>query len=323
MPFPFQCDDYAKGHVTGDLCHALCVTHELQHTKCLKAQLNGPVESGKKAIVFLGTYNGLKVILKSVYASWRDAPPLSDLPHKQLVPDLAHLSFLKAAAVSARGGIPRFKQNATNQMTLQEFVTFLSMDDDVDDDEHTRAKVQSMWSLLHQVEYITFRSLQGSRFIPKLYGSCGHIFVIEYAESVAILHPWYPFNIREKLLTLLSYSERWDERARTAVQLMDLLTGLKTQFQEEVHPCDLHGNNIGVDAEGTIKVLDADSLLFDSALRHQMNKKQGQACKAHVDCNVGPGCDGRCDRTTGTCTGERKNDNFQVRLVSLIVWLDP
>ena len=207
-------------------------------------------------------------------------------------------------------------------MTLQEFVTFLSMDDDVDDDEHIRAKVQSMWSLLHQVEYITFRSLQGSRFIPKLYGSCGHIFVVEYAETAAILHPWHQFNIREKLLTLLSYSEGWGERTRTAVQLMDLLTGLKTQFQEEVHPCDLHSNNFGVDAGGTIKVIDADGLLFDSTLRYRMNKTRSQACKVHKDCNVGPNCYGWCNQTTGTCTGKRVNNDIQVRNIWLRWWFD-
>lgn len=54
----------------------------------------------------------------------------------------------------------------------------------IDLDYHTAtAAVASAESLLHQTEYVTVNSLQGTGIVPQLYGSCGNFYAVEYTPT--------------------------------------------------------------------------------------------------------------------------------------------
>lgn len=139
-------------------------------------------------------------------------------------------------------------------------------------------------------------------------------YVMEYVGPTAVLHP--PQKFGEVKLPEIPRGNQWRQRAKTALQIMDIVAVMKTGFSEELQHCDVKSPNFGLSTNGTIKTVDVDNLYFDNRLRKQL-KSDRRSCKSHDECGIYT-CKGWCDFLIGKCAAERMNNNFQVRLMTTI-----
>ena len=247
--------------------------------------------------------------MKSSYGSWRDTPPIFGSTEGKHAEDVSSFFQKVTTHLTSLLGPQDFWHDLINLQDLVESYFNAAINDSK---PHGRlhSEMQSAWSLLTQVEYVMLRSLQEASFIPKLYGSCGHIYVVEFVGPAMILHP--PGHFFDSEGGGMPYSEDWEHRAQAAVQLLDLLRELKTKYRQHLHHCDITNANLGFGADGSFKLIDIDLLLFDSTLRSLMRGLQTEACQSHRDCDGHPGCRGKCDKSRGKCTGEKGNTDLQV-----------
>jgi len=163
--------------------------------------------------------------------------------------------------------------------------------------------LKNIWSLLNQDEYLLVKVNQHLSYVPKLYGTCGSFYALEYAPPTDILSP-----------SLFQYdSLAWKKRAMSAVKLLNLAQSLNVDLYEPVHICDVKEENFGIGSDNLIKIIDLDSLFFHETM---MRNLADPKCTQHEDCDFFD-CRGWCNES-GLCTPQRSNDNVQVCFFSLI-----
>lgn len=172
------------------------------------------------------------------------------------------------------------------------------------------AAMQSLWYLINQDEYLFLQFFSVQNFLPKIYGTCGHLYAMEYAPTMTVLNPG---------LGEMFFKSSWNERALIAVQILDLLLLLDTGFPHPVHLCDIKGENFGINTNEHIVPIDMDSVF----LRPELEKMMGDDCEKHSDCHFFD-CRGRCklaaenyaktdsSEKKGTCHKKVYNSNLQV-----------
>lgn len=174
-----------------------------------------------------------------------------------------------------------------------------------------KAAIESISSLLAQEEYLIIRLNRHLPYIPKLYGSCGGFYLLEFAPPGDILGQ-----------DVIRYSPSpWIERAKIAIQLLELSHSVDTDFNEPLHMCDVKGMNFGIDSQNTVRFIDLDTIFSNDVMMTFFERE----CSSHDDCDVFD-CKGRCNRTTMTCERRRTNNNLQVSLLviqnslKMILW---
>ncbi|KAK3086001.1 hypothetical protein FSP39_011994 [Pinctada imbricata] len=159
------------------------------------------------------------------------------------------------------------------------------------------AALQSIWSLANQDEYLLIKLYQDLPYIPKLYGSCGGYYLLEFAP---------PGNILNQDFIRYSPSP-WKERAKIALQLIELSQSVDKDFYEPLHICDVKGENFGVDTQNVIKLIDLDTIFFN---KEMLGHLSSGICSKHEDCDFFD-CRGWCNITRNRCTRMRTNNNLQ------------
>ena len=125
--------------------------------------------------------------------------------------------------------------------------------------------------LMYQDEYLFYRFFQLKPGVLKIYGTCGHMYLTEYAESLA-----YKVRLMSNI-----------ERKKLAIQFLDLVHNLdtiylmdrvkksttiasKTQLNKfssiSIHMCDIKLDNFGLNFNGELKIIDTDMLHTESYL---------------------------------------------------------
>ena len=92
------------------------------------------------------------------------------------------------------------------------------------------------WQLVSTEEYILYSVLESNSAILDVYGTCGNMYAVEYAES----QPFLGFQIS------LTDDRSWDFRARLAVALLDMIEALEDTVFGTLHLCDVQESNFGV-----------------------------------------------------------------------------
>jgi hypothetical protein len=108
----------------------------------------------------------------------------------------------------------------------------------------------------------------------------------------------------------------WRKRVDIALGILDISSSLDIDFHEPLHFCDIKEENFGINSNNQVKILDTDSLFFDTSM---MKDLADPKCKAHDDCDFFD-CRGWCDVNTHQCVAKRTNNNIQV--IYLCVNLD-
>ena len=172
------------------------------------------------------------------------------------------------------------------------------------------AAMEGLWSLLHQNEFILLQYLQDYEHLLTIHGSCGSFYLEEMAP------PGHIYN--SPLNNLLFWrSPSWEQRAKLALKLLDLVEYTETKFPEPLHLCDLTPSNLGVGRDGEVRAIDVDTSFLDTHMSRVLQygleptHRRPQACQKHEDCSFDY-CEGWCNLDTGSCTPYRINNNLQV-----------
>ena len=175
---------------------------------------------------------------------------------------------------------------------------------DVDEGQQ-KAAMQSLWELVTQVEYVSFKYMENMKHITHILSTCGGYYTVESGDSspyIATGQVHFKFWLSD-----------WDQRARWAVGVLQLMEESENNSSEYgvVHHCDLADDNFGVGEDGLARAIDVDAVLTDITLKVRLSEST-EHCVKHFDCSIGD-CHGACDLENNKCLNIRVNNNIQVR----------
>ena len=278
----------------GNLCEPLCNSRSIIYEDCLF--------TGKGKKVIAATYKSQKVILKSRYEHLDEFDVLFSINDKEgfAPPDMDYNSFVSL-----------FKNHVESLMGIklkdseENLIRKLWTNPILQNDELTPGEMNSVWTLVQQSEFNYLKYFHGAKFLPDIYGSCGHFYAVEFIPPGKILDP-----------SLLSLSDQWNSapwpnRAKIALGLMDLIASTETFYSEILHLCDVKPDNFGVSKDFAVKAIDIDISFFTPQMQDYLSQPD---CSTDEDCHFFD-CHGACNVATQKCLNIRTNNNFQVKIV--------
>lgn len=159
------------------------------------------------------------------------------------------------------------------------------------------------WHMVDESEILIMLQLAGNSGITQLYGTCGNLFVIQYAPST-------PFD---KLPVVKEYRS-WTLRAKMAIALIEMVESLEDTNLETLFLCDFQESNFGlVESNGryVAKSIDNDLSLFRTELENALTFEMKNNCTTDDDCAYVK-CLVPCNREKGKCSGKLLTNNLQV-----------
>ncbi|XP_077983509.1 divergent protein kinase domain 1C-like [Glandiceps talaboti] len=284
------CDLYQANKIDGNLCPNLCTEHSIQYKSCLY------FKRGKK--VMLMDWNQEDVILKAKHSNLdafyhllvkftQNDKTVTHIPDvetfKKFVHDSVYFAFGRSQEFDK---IELLKRMWTKNIESVESMTL--------------AEKESLWSLLQQDEYIYMKYFN-DKHLPKVFGSCGHFYAMEYIPTGKMLNP-----------SILSLEENfnaapWPNRARIALGFLDLIANLDNAYGDVMHLCDVKNENFGVRKDFSIVAIDIDMAFLNKHMEETLAQPN---CTTNEECDFFD-CHGNCDMKTKKCTKDRKDHNLQ------------
>lgn len=164
------------------------------------------------------------------------------------------------------------------------------------------AMFRTITLLMEEDEYKIIKVLESSGLVSKMYGTCGPLYLQESCPP-GILETEFSFLTEGR-----SSYPSWPDRSAAAVRLLQLVPILEKTFTEPLQLCDVKGGNFGICADNTVRVIDVDSVFFDTALMKTFNYSK---CRTHEECNFFD-CKGVCNAEHQQCYTMKANNNLQV-----------
>ena len=193
--------------------------------------------------------------------------------------------------------LPKKGRDILNSVWSEDFHLYIKNAKD-----HKKARttaMQNIYYFLQQTEYLNLKFFENSGIFPKLFGTCGHFYAMEYIPPGPLLSQNSVFGSEAT----------WRERVKLALRLLELVRNMEYDLHEPLHMCDSKGENFGIAQGYKIKAIDADMAYFDSALEGTLTGTHN--CTSHGECEFFD-CKALCDKQKGRCTGKRLNNNLQV-----------
>lgn len=292
------CKNYTDHKLDGNLCDAICYSRNIIFKKCINYRL------GKK--VLLAECNGIceegktiTAVIKTRTMEGRHFEPLNldTYTNKSLTAESMEIAKTVMNSMISSSTLKTYKsvKDIFTKLWTTDFTSF------VKNAKYPGADVvamESLWSLINQDEFLFMSVFQDVPFIPKIYGSCGAYYMTEFAPPGQILSPNF-FNAKE--------GGMWKKRVDIALGILDISSSLDIDFHEPLHFCDVKEENFGINSNNQVKILDTDSLFFDTSMMKDLSEPK---CKTHDDCDFFD-CRGWCDVKTHECVAKRTNNNIQ------------
>ena len=158
------------------------------------------------------------------------------------------------------------------------------------------------WRMIDKDEFMISFQLENLLVVPRLYGTCGTLFGVEFVPST-------PFN-----LPLFKDSRSWDFRAKLAISLIELVETLEKTDYGTLYLCDVQEGNFGVveiDGQYVVKSIDNDISLYEKSLVKGLEYERNNNCTTDNDCGF-IDCEVKCDHKRGKCSGILESNNLQV-----------
>lgn len=92
------------------------------------------------------------------------------------------------------------------------------------------------WELLETGEYMLNKMLKESRATLDVYGTCGNMYAIQYADA----EPFMGYK------TSLSETRSWNLRARLAIAILELIESIERTPYGTLYLCDVQEANFGI-----------------------------------------------------------------------------
>ncbi|KAK8778550.1 hypothetical protein V5799_020104 [Amblyomma americanum] len=268
------CDAYRKGEISGNLCTHLC-SRDISDIQCQNQHIG-------KDIVFTAIWNSKPVVVKAKKRLITSLDPVYWVDNNKLnhYPDNATFTRMVNSQISYV-----FRRNSTWVETFY-------------GKQFSIAEMNSIYALLQQTEYLFTLALEGLNVAPKILGTCGHAYAVEFLSPLETR-----FSSGHRDATASSFKDR----AMIALRILNTLDILENAMEEEIHQCDMKSNHFGVDAKGLVKMLDLDAFGLHSTV--QANIASSGHCDVDKDCDFFD-CAGRCN-SLGQCDAVVLNNNLQ------------
>ena len=162
------------------------------------------------------------------------------------------------------------------------------------------------WQLIETEEFMLYSLLQGRIGIPDVYGSCGHMYAVQYAPSE-------PFLGASD--TVVTDTRTWKFRAQLTLALLEMIESIEDTPWGTLYLCDIQELNFGVvrrEDRLVAKAIDVDISWFEDAMISAIEHERDKPCKSDEDCDF-ISCKVDCDMNTGKCSGKVASNNLQVK----------
>ncbi|CAD5208833.1 unnamed protein product [Bursaphelenchus xylophilus] len=266
------CQNYKNKKLSGDLCSTICNAKNWTLTD---------FQQGANKRVLKLAVGSQNLVLKATKDFFDDYTLLDPgINEEDLVKTVVEL-------VNARIGF-EWPYNYRNHLMKHLWSTYNQRKTEP---QLSEADKNSLWALLDQDEFITFKLLPLSRVTTKVQGSCGHFYSVD-----SLL----PFKMKGYYMGL---------KAKILVHLMGTLKLFYEFLNEPLQWCDVKFENLGLSANYPKRfvVMDADMLYTESRLNQILTSRK---CETDKDCEYFD-CHASCINSTGMCS-TRVNDNIDV-----------
>ena len=123
-----------------------------------------------------------------------------------------------------------------DERTLKILQNIINECDVGNDGSLSHRELTTCWQLLDTTEYIIYSLLQDNAATPNVYGVCGNMYAVEYADAAPFLG-----------FTSSFFDDRsWELRAELAVALLDMIEVLENTTYGTLHVCDVQESNFGI-----------------------------------------------------------------------------
>lgn len=279
------CDGVQEQRTPGAYCSSLC-SGDVKDIRCI----------GHGKVVFFVQYSTHSVILK-------------ELKRESSVEVKHHFKYMDKNAVYKGEHLDHHIVNSLRSVGVHSAPyesikqTILKGCDKDLDNEMTYSEFALCLQIVYTEEYIINVLLDGYVGIPKVYGTCGRFFSVQYAGDPLL----------SRSMSSLSWSSMppWKERALVALDFLNIIEVFEKTPFGVLFLCDLQYSNFGVEKnhDGNIHVLatDMDISFFERAMYNIIT--QGDQCEKDKDCDFFS-CSSKC--AEGKCTKKLHSSNLQV-----------
>jgi len=132
--------------------------------------------------------------------------------------------------------VGRQKNSAMFEKTLSQTERIVSECDLKQDGILLYQEIVTCWQLIMTDEYVLYSLLHDNSATLDVYGTCGTMYAVEFADSEPFLG----------LKTSLSDHRSWERRADMAVALLELVEALESTAYGTLYLCDVQESNFGL-----------------------------------------------------------------------------
>ncbi|KAL1129257.1 hypothetical protein AAG570_013786 [Ranatra chinensis] len=166
-----------------------------------------------------------------------------------------------------------------------------------DDTEERHAEMREIWRLLQDNEYLLSMVYSDREIFPKLLGSCGQYFAVEY------LHPIMDGEVAK----IISKGDSdWPGRIHLAVMVLELVEEIDSQG---LLLCDVKPSHFGLSGLGRVKFLDLD-VAVPKQIADSITS-DGRSCNDDTDCYLFD-CRSTCNKAERICDSPVATTNIQI-----------
>lgn len=286
------CRQYRAKKVVGDLCFPLCVENQITSLSC------HTFHAGKAAVFSAVKNDHSKIVFKramqpydqsNVY--WTDNNGglhyPSETEFKRMIVD--HVSN-------------RLNMSIGNDQA-KVMARFVNGAHALSGTDERNQEMQELWSLLQDNEYLLGIIYAEKDIFPRVLGSCGQYFAVEYLEPA----------MEGQATNALSEDKgkaSWSARVHLSVLILELLEELDSSVSEGFSLCDIKPSHFGLSPTSSkLKFLDLDVAL-PKAIANAITA-DGSNCHVNSDCNLFD-CRSKCNMDLHKCDSPITNNNLQV-----------
>ncbi|XP_035230943.1 divergent protein kinase domain 1C-like, partial [Stegodyphus dumicola] len=286
------CDKYQNREALGNLCADLCELNTLKPNNCLPNHLG-------KDVVFEATYFDNHVVMKSSKLDSEDFDQIyyKDEEGNRVHPDFDAFFSMVSNTVKSNLDISLIPTQNESLDMLSKLWTrnmhnfpYLPL-------SLQNAAMNNIWFLIQQTEYLLMKYYEEMNVFPKVIGTCGPFYVVEFIQ---------PLN-NYFLMFYPAWKEEFIERAKLALKVLKFLENTEKHFPF-LHFCDVKVGHFGLDKNFEVKLLDMDMVFFENSLIKNIVAIKN--CTNDQDCSF-IDCKGVCNIAEQTCEAKVLDNNFQ------------
>ncbi|CAF3687678.1 unnamed protein product [Rotaria sp. Silwood1] len=294
----FVCKAYSEGFIGGQLCPDLCTTKSVQLQNCLG-------EHKQFESRLFDDDEGNQVIRCYLKHPLSKSNPTGDLKQHFNFPE--DESTLETLYIALERHIQKTIKLDNPDNLIEDLIKFADFNKD---NKISLTEARSLWSLVQIDEFLYTILLSDKIYIPKIRGTCGHIYAIE-----KVIYPHLPFDNKQELF-LSSERPNWFQRTRLAIGIIEFFsdTWHYQDTDQHLYLCQPLIKAFGYDKDYEAKMLKLNHLISSRSILSRLPNR----CKDNRDCLYDSYCYASCNISTNSCQMKQFNKGSLNDLCALI-----